>query len=272
MKTRWILLALLLAFFLHGAVLGVQPTSVEVPIILYHKVSQDRGQLGDFCITPEAFEQDLQFLKNSEYEAVTMRQLMDFVAGDGDLPEKPIVLSFDDGYFSDYYYVFPLLLAYDIPIVSAIIGRVTDEYTAGGQEEIIYPHLTWPQMQEMAKSGLVEFQSHGYDLHHSRGGAQGAKQRRGESEAAYANRLGEDLMRLQGRFQEMLGEVPIAFAYPFGAKSESSDGVLKNLGFSASLTSASRKNTIVQRDGDSLFNLGRIVRPHGRALEEILGR
>ena len=271
MRNKIFALFLLFALLLPGAINEIHTgAAVEVPIILYHKVSKDRGQLGEFCIHPEEFEADLLFLKDNGFEAVTMRNLIDFVAGEGDLPEKPVVLSFDDGYFSDYHYVFPLLLEYDVPIVSAIIGKVTDDYTAEGRGDINYPHLIWPQIQEMAASGLVEFQNHGYDLHCVKTGM-GAKQRRGESEADYTKRLDRDLNRLQDRAREMLGEAPTTFAYPFGAKSPSSDTVLKHLGFSASLTSGSRKNRIVLGDENCLFNLGRINRSHGGSIEAILG-
>ena len=272
MKARVFAFFWIFALALPGGALGMKAESVAVPIIMYHKVSKDRGQLGELCIAPEEFEADLKFLKDSDFTVVTMAQLVDFVSGEGSLPEKPIVISFDDGYFSDYRYVFPLLLEYDIPIVSSIIGKVTDEYSEEGREDITYPHLLWPQIIEMAESGLVEFQNHGYDLHCFRAGVSGARQRRGENDFDYANRLGEDVTRLQDRIEELLGVRPTTFTYPFGAMSPSSDAVLKELGFFASLASADRKNVLVKGQEDCLFNLGRINRPHGVSLEEIMGR
>jgi len=268
---RWItacvlLIALILPVFAQAAV----PEAIEVPIIMYHKVTKDRGQLGKFAITPEEFEQDLRFLEDSEFSPVTMSDLIRFVHEDGDLPPRPVVLSFDDGYFGDYHYVFPLVQQYDTPVVSSIIGKVTDEYTEEGRLDIIYPHLTWPQIVEMTENGLVEIQNHSYDLHRSNRGVSGAMRRRGEENAAYVTRLSEDLMRLQTRAEEMLGLVPTTFTYPFGAKSDGTDGVLKELGFQASFMTEGKRNVITRGDGDCLFSLGRIIRPHGRCLEEIL--
>ena len=244
--------------------------AMEVPIIMYHKVTKDSGQLGKFAITPVEFEEDLKFIQESEFTAVTMADLIRFVHKGEALPEKPLVLSFDDGYFGDYLYVFPLVCTYGIPIVSSIIGKVTDEYTAEGRTDILYPHLLWPQIVEMVESGLVEIQNHGYDLHCSRQGVSGAKRRRGEGDSAYADRLAADLMKFQERAEEMLGTTPSTFTYPFGAKSSGTDEILKSLGFSASLMTEGKRNTLIQGDGDSLFSLGRIIRPHGRSLEEIL--
>jgi len=234
---------------------------------MYHKITRDRGQLGKHAITPGELAADITFLVDSEYQVVTMNQLVAFVLGDGNLPEKPIVLTFDDGYFSDYRYVFPLLKQYKTPIVASIMGEITDTYTEEGRQDINYPHLTWPLIREMAESGLVEFQSHGYDLHNA---GQGAKQKRGESDEAYAERLAADLNTLQARIEAELGVYPTTFTYPYGARSRTSDEILKSIGFSASLICEGRRNLVSRGDMDCLFGMGRINRPHGRSLEEIL--
>jgi len=273
MKRNCIVFLFLLALILPGtaqASISDVSDAVEVPIIMYHKITKDGGQLGKFAITPGEFEADLQFLRDSGYEAVTMADLIRFVHEGEKLPERPIVLTFDDGYFSDYLYLFPLLKQYDTRAVSSIIGRVTDEYTAEGREDILYPHLLWSQIVEMVESGLVEIQNHGYDLHCTRGGSSGAKRRRGESEAAFAKRLSDDLMQLQVRAEDILGTAPNTFTYPFGAKSDGTDAILKSVGFSASLMTEGKRNTLTPRDADCLFSLGRINRPHGRSLEAIL--
>jgi len=270
MRQLIIALSLLLTCTLAHTAQASTPEAIEVPIIMYHKVTKDSAQLGKFAITPAEFEQDLKFLQDSDFTAVTMADLIRFVHEEGDLPPNPLVLSFDDGYFGDYHYVFPLASTYRIPVVSSIIGKVTDEYTAEGRLDIIYPHLLWPQIVEMAESGFVEIQNHGYDLHCTRQGVSGAKRRRGEDDHVYADRLAGDLMKLQARAEEMLGTAPSTFTYPFGAKSDGTDEILKTLGFSASLMTEGKRNTLTRGDGDALFSLGRIIRPHGRGLEEIL--
>lgn len=268
---QWIAaLVLFLTLTLPICAQAIAPEAVEVPIIMYHKVTKNTGQLGKFGITPEEFEQDLQFLQDSKFTPVTMADLISFVHEDGTLPECPVVLSFDDGYFGDYRYVFPLVQQYEMPVVSSIIGKVTDEYTAEGREDIIYPHLLWFQITEMAESGLVEIQNHSYDLHRSSKGVSGAMRRRGEGKDAYTLRLSADLMKLQTRAEEMLGTAPTTFTYPFGAKSDGTDTILKELGFQASLMTEGKRNVITRGDADCLFSLGRMIRPHGRSLEEIL--
>ena len=269
MKQKITALLLLFSLALPGLPWEAEPIAVEVPIIMYHKITKDSGQLGRFAITPAEFEADLQFLQDSDFEAVTMADLIRFAHGEGTLPARPLVLTFDDGYFSDYLYLFPLLQQYDTRAVSSIIGKTTDDYTAEGRD-ILYPHLLWPQIVEMAASGLVEIQNHGYDLHCTRQGARGAMRRRGEGDTDYAKRLTGDLMRLQTRAEEILGTAPSTFTYPFGAKSDGTDELLKSLGFSASLMTEGKRNLLTRGDADCLFSMGRIIRPHGRSLQEIL--
>ena len=237
---------------------------------MYHKVCRDATQFGKFTISPEEFEADLRFLQNSHYTPVTMADLIAFVHDGGDLPAHPILLSFDDGYFGDYHYVFPLACAYETPIVTSIIGSVTDEYSNEGRTDIIYPHLLWSQISEMAASGYFEFQNHSYDLHCVRGGTQGARRRNGESPDAYQTRLSSDLTHLQDSISAHTGQNPSTFTYPFGAKSDSSDQILQALGFSASLMTEAKQNLICRGEAACLFSLGRILRPHGTSLASIL--
>lgn len=270
-----ILIVLLLLIFPLGAMAKdpwqeETPATYEVPIIMYHKVTRDKGQVGKFAIGPEALEADFLYLQNSDFTPVLMADLIAFVHQGSPLPEKPIVLSFDDGYFGDYHYVYPLVQEYQIPVVCSIIGKTTDDYTTEGRQDIIYPHVTWPQVEEMAQSGLIEIQNHGYNIHHGEKGVRGAQRRRGESDAQYKARLENDLGNLQDKIKAHTGQAPSTFTYPFGAKSPGTDEILKELGFLASFMTEGRRNTITHGQPDCLYSLGRIIRPHGRSLEEIL--
>jgi len=244
--------------------------TVKVPIIMYHKITQDDAKLSDYAITPREFEEDLQYLKENGYHTVTMSQLIDFVNGDSVLPDNPIVLTFDDGYFSDYKYAFPLLKEYKMKAVFSIIGIITDEYTQEARQDILYPHILWPMVIEMVEDGHAELQNHGYDIHGQSGGARGAKQRRGESDEEYKVRLSADLNLFQAKALEVTGIMPTTFTYPFGAYSQSSDDILRSLGFSASLTCNEKINKLTVGDADCLFGLGRLIRPHGSSISAVL--
>lgn len=176
------------------------------------------------------------------------------------------MLTFDDGDTSVYNDVLPLLKKYDMKIVLAVLGKCTDKYTEM-TEDIYYPNLKWGQIKELHDSGLVEIQNHSYDLHHGIG----SKKKNKESIENYAHRLLADLNKLQARIQDQTGFTPTAFVYPFGAISNDADGILKENGFYASFSCGERMNTVRSGDPDSLFSLGRYLRPHGRSQEQMFG-
>ena len=104
-------------------------------------------------------------------------------------------------------------------------------------------------------------------MHRQQGGAQGAKQRPGEPDKDYRERLTSDISKAQEAFRENLGKAPSTFTYPFGAMSKSTPGIIKELGFSASLI-CREKISAVTRDPESLYGLGRFLRESGISSKE----
>ena len=94
-----------------------------------------------------------------------MTQLIDYVYDQKELPQNPIILSFDDGYLTTYEYVVPLLKKYNMKIVLSLIGVDTDNFSKTFDNNLDYAHMTWNQLNEMACSGLVEIQNHTYNLY-----------------------------------------------------------------------------------------------------------
>ena len=187
------------------------------------------------------------------------------------LPEKPIILSFDDGYYNNYVYVLPLLQQYSARIVLSLLGRNTDDFTEWPSKSIDYAHVTWSQLNEMLDTGLVEVQNHSYDLHAYTSERHGCMQNRGESDAAYTQLLRADLQRLQDELAEHTGRTPDTFAYPYGKYGDLTDTVLRGMGFQATLTCDWGVNHIT-RDPACLYRLGRICRSHNQSLQSVLQR
>jgi len=241
---------------------------VRVPVIMYHLVIENKRYHGRDGISPAELKNDLEYLKNNGYNTIVIQDLIDFVDRGKSLPKNPIVLTFDDGNSSDYKYLFPLLKEYEMKAVISIMGNVTDkitsQYDKNPKEK--YPNLTWAQVQEMHESGMVEVQSHGYDVH---GKAGSGKQKR-ESDAAYHQRLKADLQKLQDLCQQHLGAEPTTFCYPYGIISKGSHAVLEEMGFAASLSCQEGINIIKQGDKACLLKLNRVNRASGRAVSGIL--
>jgi len=168
---------------------------VLLPIIMYHEVKPNKS--GKDAIQPWEFEADLKWLADNGYTTIVMADLIAYVRDGTPLPEKPIILSFDDGYYNNYVYVLPLLQQYSARIVLSLLGRNTDDFTEWPSESIDYAHVTWDQLNEMLDTGLVEVQNHSYNLHAYTSERHGCIQNPGESDAAYTQLLRADLQRLQ---------------------------------------------------------------------------
>jgi len=233
---------------------------------MYHLISNDSNQLGKYTITPAEMEADLKYLTENDYEPVFMAELIRFVGGWHPLPKKPVVLTFDDGRYSDYDYLLPLLEKYDMKAVLSIVGEFTDENSNANYD--LKPHLTWDQIEKLHKSKRVEFQNHSYHLHDGIG----CGRRKGESMDAYQVRLKADLSKLQETLTIKIGRAPTTFTYPLGIISKGSDEVLKDLSFKASLSCYEGMNTITSGNPDDLFQLKRNIRRHGQPISSILNK
>ena len=244
-----------------------EPGGAVVPIIMYHGVKTSNTQKD--IITPNELETDLCYLQNNQYSTITMTDLIDYEADEKELPAKPIVLSFDDGYYNNYAYVLPLLEKYRMKIVFSLIGIYTDDATNQPQNNLNYSHVTWAQANAMIQSGLVEIQNHTYNLHTITAKRSGCKKNPGESQAHYEKLLTEDIGGLQQKITSMTGTTPNTFTYPYGLVSKESCPIIKSLGFKASLTCDYGIN-IIAKSPDALFGLKRICRPHGLSLQKAL--
>lgn len=248
---------------------------VEVPIIMYHSILKDNSGSQKYIVTPTQLESDLKYLKENGYTAVTVNGLIEYVYNQKPLPEKPIVLTFDDGYYNNYYYAYPLIKKYNMKMSISVVGKFTDTFSEKDDSNPNYSHLTWKQIDDMQKSGFVEILNHTYNLHSMDSGRNGCKKKRGESDAEYEKLLTDDLTKLQEKLKEQTGTAPNAFTYPFGGISNASCEIIKKLGFKASLSCGEGIN-IITDDKECLYLLKRFIRPSGTDSEayfkKVLGK
>lgn len=234
--------------------------TVRLPILMYHHISADPRRWGDYVVSPETLENDLKYLSGLGYVCISLQELVAYTDGRGALPEKAVMITFDDGQRSFSEYALPLLEKYDMCAVAAIVGKYADDYTESGDMNISYAYMGWPELAQLAADPHVELQSHSYDMH-SLDRRKGCSRMSGEDELDFEKIFSADMTLLNGRFREHLGSEPIAFAYPFGIRSPAGKELLLASGCRALFTCDERVNSI-RRDPSCLYELGRFNRPN----------
>jgi len=234
------------------------PQSVDLPIVMYHSVLKSRQ--GKYTVSPAQLEQDFETYQKMGYTPVFLREVIDFVDGRGKLPQKPIVITFDDGHYNNMHYVLPIAQKFNFKIV---INPVTSfgihSERRGEVGNPAYSYLTISQMNELHQSGLVEIGNHTHSLHKFKP-RYGIKKKPNESNDDYVAALVADIGHAQALFQNAGIPRPTTFAYPFGAYNEIARDTLIEMGFRALLTCNEGVSQVTLGDPTSLYYLKRYNR------------
>lgn len=225
-------LLLLLFLCLPGAALAAG----SFRVLCYHDVQEDvRVNPDPYAVDTAQLVSQFSWLKENGYRVIGMDDVVAAREGRKPLPDKAVMLTFDDGFRSVYTQVYPLLRLFGYRAVVALSGRWLD---APGGKTVEYDgkqvprdtFLSWEQVNEMTASGLVEIASHSYDLH--RGvvaNPQGSlipsavahryDDAAYEDDRAYVDRVGSDLSRNAALIKSKTGRAPRVMVWPYGRDS-----------------------------------------------------
>jgi peptidoglycan/xylan/chitin deacetylase (PgdA/CDA1 family) len=189
---------------------GVQANGYQtVPILCYHRFSASPGKMS---VSPASFAAQLDYLARNDYHVLRLSELVAFLEGTQPLPRRAVVITIDDGYASTYQHAFPLLKKYGFP---ATLFLYTD--FLGAKDAV-----SWPQLQEMVASGLVDVQAH------SKTHANLSQRLPGESDERYRERLDTEIRVPREVIQGRLPVRVSSYAYPYGdANDEVIDGLAR---------------------------------------------
>ena len=234
----------LFALFLICPAAAAADESRELPVIMYHHISADPSRAGDYIVTPDILEGDLRYLAERGYTAVSVGEILDYCAGGGELPEKSILITFDDGQQSVLTYALPLLEKYDMHAVAAVVGAYCDAEETAAARDPEYSYLTWDEVAELAESGRFDIASHTQDMHRDTWPRRGCLPNTGESAEAYAAALNADLDAVDAKIEAATGSRPVAFAYPFGFHCDQTAELLGQRGYTLTLTCENHVNDL----------------------------
>jgi peptidoglycan/xylan/chitin deacetylase (PgdA/CDA1 family) len=222
-------------------------------------------------VSVKTFAAQMQALTDAGYHTVSFADLQSYVENGTALPENPVVVTFDDGYESNYTLAYPILQQYQMKATIFAIGVSVGKTTYKDTGEAMLPHFSAEEALEMEASGLIEVESHGYDIHEVEGRDTspirvGVLQRDDESEEDYVAFLQKDCQQMAQALSTSIG----VLAYPYGQYSELSEVVLSQAGIYATVTTEARTNTVVQGLPQSLHQMGRYRVTDDMTAEDLL--
>lgn len=186
------------------------PEDVRVPILVYHSVrphlKKESAYQEIYDVTPELFRRHLEYLKQSGYTAISFSELADYFDDGAPLPEKPVILTFDDGWKNQYEYAFPLLKEFQ---TTATFFIFTNAVNRGN-------HLTWEQIHEMNDAGIsieAHTKTHPY-----------------LKKITDPEELSREIGGSKKIIEDELGMTVTSLAYPFGQYDDTSINETKNAG------------------------------------------
>ncbi len=238
-----------------------EPETASVPILLYHHIADS----GDPSTTTSAalLEEHFQAILQAGYTPVSLSQLEEFVTSGTPLPEKPVCITFDDGYTSNYTLAYPLLKKYNIPTTIFVVGIHVGKSTYRNTDIPITPHFGYLEAREMIASGLVDIQSHTYDLHRWAEHETETPVRvnilrlPGESLDDYRKMLSLDIHRSFATLEDGTGKAAKYFAYPGGRWSTESEEIIRACGAVMTFTTQTGAAQLTVGDKNSLYTVPR---------------
>ena len=108
-----------------SAIIYILPEPEGFPILEYHTITENPEPISEvYNVTPAEFAAQLDYLQEKGYTTITLQDFMRVLHGKGSLPEKPIILTYDDGYEDNYTKMLPILEAHKM---KAVVYVITNE-------------------------------------------------------------------------------------------------------------------------------------------------
>lgn len=199
----------------------------KILVLNYHQVADKTAYL---AVPPDDFDAQMKFLVDSGCITITPDELYAGLNGEIELPPKPVLITFDDGYLDNYTNAFPILKKYGLHATIFVIPSFTG----------VYPnYMNWEQLKEMEANGIT-IESH--TLTHPK------------LEELPDDEIRSELLNSKNLLEEQLGH-PIEFlAYPTGTYNLHIAGIAQDIGYKGAFTI---KYGVVDR-GSNFFALERV--------------
>ena len=236
-----------------------------IPSIMYHKISDNKNDWNEYCISSKQLENDFEEIKKAGFTPINISEYILLSESykeaskiSPDQPQKiaflkeliakypnPIMITFDDGYDDGYEILFPLLKKYGFKANISLIGTYIENSPG---------FLSSDEIVEMEQSGLVEFGNHTYSLHNEE------YKNLQLMYALYKNYafIKDDYTKNEALIFNKSGKYPIYFTYPYGISSPLTEKILDEMGVKVSLVTSLSSDFV--KLSDNMRKISRINR------------
>lgn len=237
-----------------------QRPGCRLPVLMYHHFS-DEPEPGA-TVSAGRFREQMTALKDAGFQSVTLPQVRDYVRSGAPLPEKPVLITMDDGYASNLTIAAPVLeelgLCATVFMIGCYEGEILD-FRSGNY--IWEERFSYEQALPWVEKGVLDLQSHSFDMHRLSkegvGRRDGMLREEGETDEAYAAAIAEDVRQFRARREGRARTEWMALSYPYGYWTDELDGLLKQAGIDLTFTTISCSNRLETGQPDCLRVLGR---------------
>ncbi len=240
----------------------------KVTILMYHNLMPNGYPSGKYCVTTSQLESDFEYLKDNGYNVISFAYLYQCITEQKPLPNKAILLTFDDGYLTNVTLGLPLLKKYNYTALFSVVGEFCKYGKSNPDIKRGYEYLEWEDVAKYADEKHIEWGIHSFGMHHLKP-RKGVSKKYGESADLYKQNFRKDTIKMLQNF-EKVGIKPIVYAYPYGLFTPESEEILRELNIPFTLTCGESSCTIKVDRLPRL--LGRFNRSGLESLESILAR
>ncbi|MDO5707697.1 MAG: polysaccharide deacetylase family protein [Andreesenia angusta] len=208
--------------------------SQNIPILIFHEIRKEyNGNIG-VIISENALKEYLLYLKALKYQAISFNDYIEFKKGNKKIAKNSVIITFDDGYRSNYEIAYPILKELGMKATISIIGKYVDEAKDEDWSNKSLSYITWDNAKEMVDTGVIDIQNHTYDLHIDGDGVnqiRGVLGKKDDFDLRIEGRISGDNILFQQKMENYLGYKANVFTYPMGLNTDYIDSIYKKLGY-----------------------------------------
>ena len=188
----------------------VKPYDKKIPVLMYHSII--KGKSSSNCLSIKTFEEQMKYLKDNGYQTISLTDLYNYFMWQKPIPEKSVVLTFDDGYENNYTNMFPVLKKYNFKATIFVITSKIDKY---------HKFLKSKQLLEMSKYG-IDIENH--TVYHE------------DLKRLSKDKQLKTLIQSKKYLEKTLNKQINFFAYPYGRYNKSAIEAVKKAGYTMAFT------------------------------------